>query len=391
MTKRYFTYLWKKSYKFILIAFFICLLVYPIAMLVQGKPEVRFFTYGVDKILESGEPYYDYIETEYTYILPTDYLLFLPTILLMVMGYLAPIVAHATFQNKKRCDNLFSLPIQKERQIFLTSAFGFLAALCVWLITALLGFAFSYAVGLNYPVGAFMGYLGSLIAIFIAVYGVTSLSCSLMNGVFDSVLLTAISIAVPFLWIALVVSEFVPRGSDLFLAFTPIYAANEFTEFFQAKMAYSKELLDFLSAHEMDPWYLSYYSPRAFGAWEWVSLAVNLSLGALCYALSAFSWKKVKAEEMQTPSKKWFSYPLGVSLAFFPLFFVLSPFRADDSLPILLLVNAVLIVAYFIAFFIFQRKIKWNKTNLIAFVVTYFSANLLSLILLAQTVTVIYD
>ncbi len=370
MIKKYIAYLWKKTYKLVLIAFLVFFLLYPVVMLVQGEPYLVHFSYGYET--ETHE--WITVDTNYTYIYSQDTLLYMLTILAMASSYLIPLMVQATFQNKKRCDNLLSLPLKKQTQILLTSAYGFVVFLIVWWLTALIGLGTSFIVNLRYNVPYFFLYLLCMSILSLAVFGITTLFASLMNNVLDSLLMVLISICLPVAFN--LTMSFDISQTDTLLYTVPIYAADRITCFFQQEVAYCSEgLREFCQSLEKYNYYFNY----SFGAREITAISVFTGLGLLSYATSYLLWRKMRAEEMQTPSQKWYGYPLAFSaLMVFPFYGIklLKDFSGND-----LLLTAIFAVAYFVGMFIFQRKIKFNKTNLIGFAVTFITANLLTILI----------
>lgn len=371
MIKNYIAYLWKKTYKIVLIAFLVFFLLYPVVMLVQGEPYLLHFSYGYET--ETYE--WITVDTNYTYIHSQNTLLYMLTILAMASSYLIPLMVQANFQNKKRCDNLLSLPLKKQTQILLTSAYGFVVFLIVWWLTALIGLGTSFIVNLRYNVPYFFLYLLCMSILSLGVFGITTLFASLMNNVLDSVLMVLISICIPVAFNMTMAYDIF--RNDTWIQTVPIWTANEITCFFQQEVAFSSEgLREFCQSFDVYYYNLFHYS---FGAREITAVSIFTGLGLLSYATSYLLWRKMRAEEMQTPSQKWYGYPLTFSaLMIFPFYGVSLLHELSGDY---LLLNAIFAVAYFVGMFIFQRKIKFNKTNLIGFAVTFAIANLLAIIL----------
>ncbi|MBO5525701.1 MAG: hypothetical protein J5993_03030 [Clostridia bacterium] len=375
MIKNYLVYLWKKTYKFVIVAFFVFLLLYPVSLLANGTPElIRYYTIlCIDGVYET-------VPTEYFYVSHYDTLLSRLTILAMASCYLLPIIVQATFQSKKRCDTLLALPIRKKTQILLTSAYAFVTFLILFWITALLGLGASVIVQQHYDVPNFFLYLLVMTVFSAGTFGITTLFASLMNNVVDSILMVILSMAIAPLFYLMI--DDMPTTfdcSDMLLFTCPIYAADRVTCYFQEQVAYYSEgLLDLIASTPPEfarPEYIYnsffYYT---FGAKEIGGMFTLLGMGIVSYGASYFLWKGLRAEAMQTPSAKWYTYPLTLSVFFIPAFFLcrfIPNFETEN-----LLIQAIFIVTYFIATFIFQRKIKFNKTNLIAFGATYLASTI---------------
>lgn len=374
MIKKYFTYLWNKTNKLILVGLIVCVLLFPAALLMSGE---TWFTYFQYPLFDGNGSFVEWVDTGYAYYPASQTKLYLYTILTMAGSYLVPIIVQATFQNKKRCDNLFSLPIRKETQILLTSVYGFVALQAVLWASALLGLGASAIVGLRYNIGYYFLYLLVMFALSLGVYGITTLYASLMNGCFDSVLLVLLSMLFPVVFCAAFCK---PSFGSPYLFTSPLYAANKYTCFFQEQVTWYadglKELFLTLSPEQKLNTGLFRYD---FGGKELGALFAFLGYGALSYGASFLLWKRVKAEDAQTPSKRWYSYPLVFSAVMFCIFYMGNLWNNHEGDSIL--ANLVLIVAYFVFMFIMQRKIKFTKTIVIAFSLTFVLANIFGILL----------
>ncbi|MGN1235206.1 MAG: hypothetical protein ACI4U2_04440 [Christensenellaceae bacterium] len=371
MIGKYILYLWKKTNKLVFIGLLVAVLLYPVLILVSGEPELRYFGYWSESVDE-------WIRTQYCYFASQDTLLYMMTIVGMGAAYLVPIIVQANFQNKKRCDNLYALPMRKSVQILTTSLYGLVTLLLVWWLTALIGLGASFIVHLRYTVSYFFLYCLVMTALMIGVYGVTTLFASLANSRLDSVLLVGISMLIPVAFNVCGITESLrAENSVLWLFTSPIYAADAYTCFFQEQVAYcSPALQEFLQSLETTGG--SVFYDYTFGAAEIGSLAAYFALGLIGYGASFLLWRKVRSEEAGTPSAKWYSYPLVFSVLMVFLFYSFSPFHDWQDAEMYLL-NAIFIVAYFVAMFVFRRKIGFTRTNLIAFAITIVTGNLLAI------------
>lgn len=394
MTKKYLLYLWNKTHKFVFIALLVFVLLYPVTILVTGTPYMMEYYVPTFDVTEG---YYDQIPSGFRHIRPEDTKLFMLTILAMVSAYLIPIIVQGTFQNKKRCDNLFSLPIKREKQIFLTSAYGFVMFLAIWWITALLGLGASFIVNLRYNVGYFFLYLLVMSVLALGVYGMTSLFVSLMRNPLDSILILAIVMLLPvaynfmadqFYYEVTNTTTFSYDSEKFFLFSAPIKVADHLTCFFQQEVAYYQEgLREFILTHgevriptEGGGYYVMYNNlfRYSFGASETIALVEMLVFGIASYGTSFVLWKNVRAEQMQTPATEWYTHPLFSALIATPIFYLLNVFSNFEGTFFLL--NAIGIVAFFVASFIFQRKIKFTKANIISFAISFGLANILAIV-----------
>lgn len=311
-SKTFLGYLIKKYYKIILVLFGIGFLAFPLPAI--------FTPLSVNN---AGE-IYDY----------TDTFLYLGTIITCVCSFVLPIAVRSLFLNRKKCDLYLSLPLSARRIYILLSIFAYLAFLACFAVLCVIVFAVNSIKGLPVDV-AYIYYFLGMTVISLSIFAETSLIASLANNVFDAVALT-LSVQLIFLFLGSAdILDFWRVDGYLFV---PVDFADSFTTFCENKI--------------INPCY-----PPNLSLAQFIAAFVHVPLAAGYYGLSILSMQKYKSENAGERSNKWYSYKL-INTALFATLegLILALFHSLESIVLILSVFAV--AFYFVAEFIYQRKVK---------------------------------
>jgi ABC-2 type transport system permease protein len=276
-----------------------------------------------------------------------------------VLAYLFPLIHKAKLFSKRSCDVYLSLPLSK-KGIYIVDALLGLGEL-------LLLFALFYSCGLLLAPLALEGkWIGAIWAGYFFLYGLLALltgygfglgltSCA--NNILDALIFLVLGIVAMFgltCNIVSIYSYYYPsRDSSSFSLITKY----DFIAF--PPSALTKGLVDrtydhlYLYKAEVLPLYVNF---------------IHLGFALVASLLGYYASKKWKAEESQTPSLRWYGYPLLSALALTFYLGIDAPGLVNNGeTTTLFVLFGIGTLLYLIVYFIGQRKIRLSWPLLISY------------------------
>lgn len=321
MFKNYSLHLLKSNKTIIGIYSFICFIVFPLLMILEG-------IYNAKDMANIGLHIYA---------------------LLLCLGVCAvPIISHMFNYNKRSVDVYYSLPI-KRKDLFLIHYFIPLLVLIIpVLITFLMGLVI---IGIKsvFDFGFIVEYMLRLLSIIIAAsagYSINTFFISKCNTLIDSIIITLSINAIPFLIYSSVISFIdsflVPTGIDVFNFIEPILYTSALYNCFKVHR-FMNNMTDFILLLLM--------------------LIVFIVMSFIAYR----SYINRKGEDASQITDHILTYPLVINIASLCILSLVDLINAE-SITLLIISLSFIFVVFAVMNFIAKRKVKITKNIVLKFV-----------------------
>lgn len=291
--------------------------------------------------------YYNMFTQEYDLIGPTDAPFVIPTVVAALLAIFIPIYEMRFKMNKVVVDQVYSLPVKREKYYLAKYIIGLIEILVPVLVSSLLSLLNLFFAEHLFNLWYFIPYLLVLILYSTAVYTIYCFFFTRGNTTIDGIINMGFSTF--FVTMLLIVIESITRGYSngvgtgnyiLFIPFISIF--NIFNSLMQK---------DALSAIGQ--------AIRPITIESFLPIIVNVGIGIIALVLYILLNKNEKAENATQQSNSWFSYKFFVPAYFFMI--ILEFFIGLNTISTLVY---ILILGY-LGYVVYRRSVKVKKVDLI--------------------------
>ena len=302
-------------------------------------------------------------DQEFQVIGPDDSPIVFITVVSCILCTIIPIIEFSFKMSKISIDQMYSLPIKREKLYMAKFISGFIEVLipvCVVFIFCLLSVLLSNHM---YDAIYFLPYFGCLILFSFFIYSTITFFFTRGNTVIDGIINVVLIIFVVELFSSTIDSMLWGNIRNYFdngycYLYSPITILSSL---FDNKL--SAEVINKL--HTMYDEY--YYTVRVnLNAYEIVSIIIFIIIGIVSTILFVVLNKKDKAEDSMQVSNSWFSYKV-----FIPVYMSLISLLMMDGSELIGFV--FLFVGIYIAYVIYRRSLKIKKWDIIVPVICFIS------------------
>lgn len=302
---------------------------------------VYFFTFGVIT---------SFINNENRYILKT--LVFFPTVILMTLGCLIPLISHLKYYNQNAMNVMFSLP-EKRAYIYRTNIlFHLFLNLIIFVVDVLIGILLLLVKQVNLDYAYLFGYMGLMCVVFVATYMFNCFIVSRAKNFIDAfILMVAYALLPAFVLFAIYVA--IDRNQETFLwhNLSLIGCADYTARYFIQKAI----------------------TPIAGEAFRYDFYIYFSVLGLLSYFISVRTIANLKPETVNGPTTSLFGYKIII-----PAYVLVGCIIANYQNALTFVLMLIIVtVCYFVFSLLANRSFKFTWRILIEFIIVVVVANLI--------------
>ncbi len=291
--------------------------------------------------------YYNTVTQKYDLIGPTEVPFIIPTVVAALLAIFIPIYEMRFKMNKVVVDQVYSLPVKREKYYLAKYIIGLIEILVPVLVSSLLSLLNLFFAEHLFNLWYFIPYLLVLILYATAVYTIYCFFFTRGNTTIDGIINMGFSTF--FVTMLLIVIESMTNkyfngvGTGNYILFIPFISIfNIFSSLMQK---------DALSAigQAIKPITIESFLP----------IIVNVGIGIIALVLYIILNKKEKAENATQQSNSWFSYKF-----FVPAYFFMITLEFFIGLNTITTLVYILILGY-LGYVVYRRSVKVKKVDLI--------------------------
>ena len=280
--------------------------------------------------------------------------------LAITMTFILPVFLFSFVHRKKSCDVWFALPIRRSQILITTILFSFLIIFGYYAITVLSGMFITMLSTRLVTTWLFAG-MGFMALSILALLLIHSCIFLFANNIFDGIVMILAYLAIPLL--VLVVLNSV--ADCLQIHFLVVSFETQYLSPFWTVLTNYWQIINHFMTLNQDPGHVYGYF---FGNGSALQVTVLIGYAALaCLGLKK-NFVERKTERAEQVSDAFMSYPFIINLYLLLTLMAIAFMSVQDSVETYTVVYLLLFFVYFVAMFVYRRKIRFYWKNVLFFV-----------------------
>ena len=281
--------------------------------------------------------------------------------LAITMTFILPVFLFSFVHRKKSCDVWFALPIRRSHILITTILFSFLIIFGYYAITVLSGM-FLPMLSTRLVTTWLFARMGFMVLGILALLLIHSCIFLFANNIFDGIVMILAYLAIPLL--VLVVLNSV--ADCLQIHFLVVSFETQYLSPFWTVLTNYWQIINHFMTLNQDPGHVYGYF---FGNGSALQVTVLIGYAALaCLGLKK-NFVERKTERAEQVSDAFMSYPFIINLYLLLTLMAIAFMSVQDSVETYTVVYLLLFFVYFVAMFVYRRKIRFYWKNVLFFAI----------------------